>query len=159
MPADSLEKQERGPGGLFRKGRSGNPAGRPRGSRNRATQAEILLEGEAEALTRKAIELARAGDTTALKLCLERILPRRRSRAIVFDLPPIDRVEDLGMAMGTVLQEAASGRLLLDEAAALIGMMDAKRRVLEAIDLEKRLQALEAGSAGHPTKGEYASGV
>lgn len=159
MPADSPENQERRPDGLFRKGRSGNPAGRPRGSRNRATQAEILLEGQAEAVTRKAIELARAGDTMALKLCLERILPRRRSRAIVFDLPPIDRIEDLGMAIDAVLQEAASGRLFLDEAAALIGMMDAKRRVLETVDLEKRLQALEAGSAGHPTMREYASGV
>lgn len=143
MPADSLEKRERGPDGLFRKGRSGNPAGRPRGSRNRTTQAKILLEGEAEALTRKAVELALAGDTKALKLCLERILPRRKSRAVAFDLPPIERAEDLGKAIGSVLEEAASGRLFLDEAAALIGMMETKRRVLETVDLEKRLQALE----------------
>src|SRR4051794_21617888 len=93
-----------GPGRqLFQKGRSGNPAGRPPGVRNRATQAaEALLEGEAEALTRRAIELALEGDTTALKLCLERIVPRRKSRAVGFDLPRIDRVEDLGKAIGSV---------------------------------------------------------
>ena len=145
MTADSLQKQIQAPDGhLFQKGRSGNPAGRQPGSRNRATlAAEVLLEGEAEALTRRAIELALEGDTTALKLCLERIVPQRKSRAVSFDLPPIDRVEDLAGAIGSVLQEASCGRLLLDEAAALVGMMESKRKAMETIDLEKRLQALE----------------
>jgi hypothetical protein len=63
---DSLQKQEeqdeRGrflkgmsgnPEGRFKPGRPGNPAGRPPGSRNKATEtAELLLEGEAVALTR-----------------------------------------------------------------------------------------------------------
>ena len=54
MPADSLQKQSEDPSGHpFQKGRSGNPAGRRAGCRNRATlAAEVLLEGEAEALTR-----------------------------------------------------------------------------------------------------------
>ena len=153
MPVDSLQKQVTGPDGHFQKGHSGNPSGRPRGSRNRSTlAAEILLEGEAEALTRRAIELALEGDTTALKLCLERIVPQRRSRALSFDLPPIERVGDLAGAIGSVLQEASCGRLLLDEAAALVGMMETKRRVLETIDLEQRLQALEADSASHDAR-------
>ena len=71
-------------------------------------------------------------------------MPRRKSRAVTFDLPRVDRVEDLGNAIGSVLQEAANGRLFLDEAAALIGMMEARRKAIETIDLEKRLQALEA---------------
>jgi hypothetical protein len=145
MPADSLQKQDREPDGLFRKGTSGNPAGRAPGCRNHATlMAEVLLDGEVEALTRKAVELAMEGDTTALKLCLERIVPRRKSRAVAFDLPRIDRVEDLGNAIGSVLEAAAGGRLFLDEAAALIGMMEARRKAIETIDFEKRLQALEA---------------
>jgi hypothetical protein len=58
----------------YKPGQSGNPYGRPRGARNRATvAAERLLDGEADALTRKAIELAKEGDTTALRLCIERI--------------------------------------------------------------------------------------
>lgn len=56
--------------GRFAPGNSGRPAG----ARHKTTLAiEALLEGEAEALTRKAIELALAGDMTALRLCLERI--------------------------------------------------------------------------------------
>ena len=151
MTADSLQKQSKVPAGrLFQKGRSGNPGGRRPGCRNRVTlTAEVLLEGEAEALTRKAIELALEGDTTALRLCLERIVPQRRSRAVAFDLPRIDRVEDLAGAVGSVLQEVACGRLLLDEGATLVGMMESKRRALEPVDLEKRLRALEAESPGH----------
>ena len=56
------------------------PAGRPKGSRNKATLAvEILLDGEAEAITRKAIELAKQGDLVAIRLCLDRIAPREKT--------------------------------------------------------------------------------
>ena len=146
MAADSLQKQRQGPRGRpFQKGQSGNPAGRPPGSRDRtALAAEYLLEGEAQALTRKAIDLALEGDTTALRLCLERILPQRKSRAVAFEAPRIDRVEDLAGAIGSIFQEVAGGRLRLDEGAALVGMLESKRRAMETIDLEKRLRALEA---------------
>jgi Family of unknown function (DUF5681) len=50
------------------RGQSGNPGGRPAGARNHKTlAAAILLDGEAETLTRKAVELALAGDPTAMK--------------------------------------------------------------------------------------------
>src|SRR4028119_58413 len=65
----------------------GNP-GRWRGSRNRATLAlEALLDGEAEALTRKAIEMAMDGDTTAMRLVMDRIMPPRKERPVMFALP------------------------------------------------------------------------
>jgi len=148
MAADSLQKQRQDPRGQpLQKGQSGNPAGRPPGSRNRtALAAEFLLEGEARALTRKAIDLALEGDTTALRLCLERILPQRKSRAVTFEVPRIGRVEDLAGAIGSIFQEVAGGRLRLDEGAALVGMLESKRRAMETIDLEKRLQALESQS-------------
>jgi hypothetical protein len=63
-------------GGRFEKGRSGNPSGRRFGSRNKGTlAAATLLSGKAEALTRKAVELVLAGDPTAMRLCIERLLP------------------------------------------------------------------------------------
>jgi Family of unknown function (DUF5681) len=71
MPENAGQNQ-----GRWEKGQSGNPRGKPRGARNRATLlAEALLDGEAEALTRKAIEKALEGDGMALRLCLERVLP------------------------------------------------------------------------------------
>ena len=56
--------------------------------------AEALLDGEAEALTRKAIEKALAGDGVALRLCLERVLPARKERPISFSMPAIASADD-----------------------------------------------------------------
>jgi hypothetical protein len=79
----------------FQKGHSGNPQGRPPGARNTATMmAEQLLDGEAEAITRKAIELAKQGDLTALRLCLDRLVPPRRDRPVNFALPAMSSAED-----------------------------------------------------------------
>lgn len=82
------ENTGRDQAGRWRKGASGNKAGKPRGTRHKATlAAETLLEGEAEALSRKAIELALAGDVSALRLCLDRIVPPRKDRPVCFQLP------------------------------------------------------------------------
>lgn len=79
----------------FEPGQSGNPAGRPKGSRNKATLAvEVLFDGEAEVITRKAIELAKNGDLAAIRLCLDRIAPPRKDRPVLFALPPLGKPED-----------------------------------------------------------------
>ena len=76
----------------FEPGQSGNPSGRPKGSRNKATLAvETLLDGEAEVITRKAIELAKKGDLVAIRLCLDRIAPPRKDRPIPFSLPALGK--------------------------------------------------------------------
>ncbi len=86
MTAEITAPKQRGR--PFPKGRSGNPQGRPPGARNAATViAEQLLDGEAEALTRKAIDKAEEGDMTALRLCLDRVVPPRRERPVLFPLP------------------------------------------------------------------------
>jgi hypothetical protein len=74
----------------------GYPTERRPGSRNKATIAAAkLLAGEAEGLTRKAVEAAFAGAPTALQLCVERILPVCRERAVRFKLPPIESPADI----------------------------------------------------------------
>src|SRR4051794_17225119 len=76
--------------GRYSKGTSGNPAGRPAGSRNKSTLlSEEMLQGQAPAIIQKAIDLALKGDTTALRLCLERICPPRKERLIDLPLPLI----------------------------------------------------------------------
>src|ERR1700737_5297535 len=94
----------------FAKGRSGHPAGRPAGARNRKTlAAAVLLEGEAEALTRRAVDLALAGDPTAMRLCIDRILPPCRERTVKFALPPIESAADIAPAMKAVTSALAAG--------------------------------------------------
>jgi hypothetical protein len=119
--------------GHFRPGQSGNPAGRPKGARNRSTiAAESLLEGEAEALTRKAIALALAGDTTALRLCIERLVPPRKDRPITFELPPIASAADVANAVAAVLRAVAEGRVTPNEAMAVTGLIEALGRAIPA---------------------------
>src|SRR6266853_3738609 len=98
MSDDPMVKPQRQPRGQpFDKGRSGNPAGRPAGSRNKATLAtEVLLDGQSAALTQKAVDRALAGSDLALKLCLDRILAPRRERTVRFALPPIASAAALG---------------------------------------------------------------
>jgi hypothetical protein len=120
--------------------RPGNP-GRRMGARNRTTLAAMaLLEGKAEALTRRCVELALAGDTTALRLCLERLLPK--SRAVRLQLP-LRTLADLEAAGEAVAGALADGSIALDEVSTLTGLIEARRRVLETTELERRLEALE----------------
>jgi hypothetical protein len=126
----------------------GNP-GRPPGSKHKATLAvEALLEGEAEAIGRKCVDLALGGDTLALRLVLERIAPVRRGRPVCFALPPLDAAADLSGALGAVLAAVASGELTTDEASSLAGIIEMRRRSLELVELEQRIGALEQSRRG-----------
>lgn len=130
--------------GRFKPGQSGNPAGRPRGSRHKVTLAiEAILEGEAESLTRKAVELAQAGDMTALRLCMDRLAPVRRDRPVAFDLPKIETAADLPKATQAIMEAVAAGELTPSEAAELGKLIDAHAKAIEVTDLHRRLEALE----------------
>ena len=132
----------------FRKGQSGNPSGRQRGSRNKATLAvEALLDGEAEALTRKAVELALAGDTTALRLCLDRIAPARKGRPITLAVGDVTSLNDLSAVQGEVVAALARGELTPEEAADVASVVEKLGQAWERRDLEERIQALEDRAA------------
>ncbi|WP_299436817.1 DUF5681 domain-containing protein [uncultured Rhodospira sp.] len=121
----------------------GNP-GRPRGARHRATlAAEAILDGEADALTRKAVELAMQGDTVALRLCLERIAPPRKDRPVTVELPALDGAGGITAAMATVLEAVAAGSLTPSEGQAMAALIEAHRRAVETAELEARITALE----------------
>ena len=128
----------------FEPGQSGNPGGRPRGARNRATKAlEAILDGESEALTRRAIELALDGDTVALRMCMDRLMPVRKDRPITFTLPEIETVADLTKATRALMQGVADGEITPSEAAELSKLVDAHVKAVEVRDVATRLIALE----------------
>jgi hypothetical protein len=133
--------------GQFSKGASGNPLGRPRGARNRTTMAtEALLEGEAEVLTRKAIDAALEGDPWALRLCLERILPASRARPVMLDLPSNPDAESVAAAMSETVRAMGAGEITPEEAMTVSGVLEAQRRTVETVDLDRRLAVLEAAA-------------
>jgi hypothetical protein len=128
----------------FAPGLSGNPRGRPRGARNKATMvAEALLDGEAEAITRKVIEKALEGDATALRLCLERLLPPRRDRPVAFELPAIETAGDALKASSSILAACADGALSPGEAAEIMDLLSTHLRTVEVTEIEARLSSLE----------------
>ena len=148
MAADSLQitarTASRGAGRPFNKGRSGNPKGRPKGLKNRKTLiAELLLDGEAENLARKAVELALGGSEAALRLCLDRLIAPRREPRAPFALPPIRGAQDIVRAMRAITGAVADGTLSPGEAFALAQTVDTFLRAIDASLVERRLQRLE----------------
>lgn len=137
----SDRKTGRNADGTFGPGNSG----KPKGTRHKATLAAMaLLDGEAEALTRQAVTMAMDGDTTALRLCLERIAPPRKDVAVTFDLPRMEAARDAAKAAGAVLDAVANGELTPIEGAHIMALVETYRRTLETTEIETRIAALEA---------------
>jgi hypothetical protein len=118
--------------------------GNKAGSRHRVTRAiEALLEGQHEVLTAKAVELALQGDTTALRLCLDRLAPPRKDSPISLELPPVRSAKDAVDASTMVLGAVSAGEISPDEAGRLMALLSAHNAIVEAGDHELRIQELE----------------
>jgi hypothetical protein len=133
IPENTGEKQD----SRFVKGQSGNPSGRPKGALNHTTRAAIaLLDGEIEAVTRKAIELALAGDMQAIKLVLERTIPVRKERPINIELPEINDISDIAEAHTLVIKAVSNGDITSSEGQTLLAFLDKAKKTFkdDAID-------------------------
>ena len=140
----SLANTARKQAGGFQKGQSGNPAGRPAGSRNSATLAcESLLEGQAEALTQKAVDMALAGDTVALKICIDRFFPPRKDRPVTFPLPPINTARDAADVMSSIMNAVAAGQLTPADAAELSKVVACTVKSFEAAEFADSLARID----------------
>lgn len=143
--SDTSKNEAKTRGKPFQPGNPGGP-GRPEGSRNRATLMLDKLAGDdAEAVLRKQLELAKAGDQRAAEIVLSRVWPARKSRPVSFALPAISTAADVVTALGTVAGAMANGELTPDEAQAVSAVLEGKRRAIETVELESRITALEQG--------------
>lgn len=125
----------------FKPGQSGNPSGRPKDTHTAALRA--LLRPHAEDMVAKAVELAKGGDTTALRLCLERILPPLKGKDTAVSVPAIASAHTLAEKAHAVMDAAADGSITPTEAATLMQSLTGLSRVIEINDLEKRIAVLE----------------
>jgi len=143
--------------GRFSSGVSGNPAGRPRGSRNRVTQlCSELLAADAEAVFARLIKEAKRGEPLAMRLVVERLVPIRaaRDRVVEVDLPDVGRAVDLVEAAAALVNHAASGEITLSEAKEFMGLLEGERKLMETADLAVRLEALEGARRSDQVAGE-----
>lgn len=135
--------------GRFRKGASGNPRGAPRGSRHWATRmAEALIDGQGDEIVRITIQKALNGEDAALKICMERLLPPRKSRPARFDLPPVVDAAGLLAAHAEILRAAAAGELSAEEASEISDLFQKHRVLIEFVEIATKVAAIEARLAG-----------
>jgi hypothetical protein len=109
---------------------------------------EALLDGEAEAIMRKAISQALEGDTVALRLCLERIIPPRRERAMSLDMPALATAADARRVYAAIFKATTEGELTLSEAAALGKMIEDFASVDKATSGERSYRRQLQGPMG-----------
>lgn len=122
---------------------AGNP-GRPKGARAKATIAcEALLDGQVEQLTQKAIQMALAGDSVAMRLCMDRLAPPRRDRHVAFKMPKLNGAQDHPAALSAIMKAVASSEITPAEGQAMAAMLAEHRKAVEVADFESRLAALE----------------
>ena len=144
-PPENTEAEK---AGRWQPGQSGNPAGRPRGSRNAALLAldAIGAEGAAEVM-QAVVGAAKAGDMRAADILLRRLWPEGKGRPVAFTLPPMRAAADIVPALAAVADAVAAGDLSPEEGHAVAGIVEVQRRAIETADLERRLLALEGRDA------------
>jgi hypothetical protein len=145
MPEKTGEKQVERPAGRFRPGQSGNPRGRPVGSRSKTSaMCQEMLDGDAAAVIRSLVKRAKRGNAIALRLVVERLLPRVKSESSVhFEIPELAKAGDIVAGWGAIIAAAAEGLLSLEEAAKFGQILEGQRKALETAELEVRIAALE----------------
>jgi Family of unknown function (DUF5681) len=138
----------RNPDGTFAKGNSANPAGKPKGTRHRATLlAEALIHNQSELLVQKAVAMAMGGDASVMRALLDRLVPPRKDRVVPIELPKIEKASDLIVASAALLGAVASGELTLAEASAMSATIGNVARAIEVASNAARLTALEEAMA------------
>lgn len=110
----------------FKPGKSGNPSGRPKGSRNSQTQLLKLLEPHAEKLINKMVEEALDGNDAALRLCIERLLPKAQRKSMEINLAELNEEEITSPTtiFPIILNEILTGNITPDEGKKIISLIE-----------------------------------
>jgi Family of unknown function (DUF5681) len=125
----------------FKPGQSGNPAGKPKGAKDRRTELRALLAPHAHELIDKVVALAKSGDTTALRILIDRLIPPIKARDEAVTVADLDgSVVNQGM---TVLKALAAGEITPEQAATMISVVATQARITEVGELERRIESLE----------------
>lgn len=129
----------------FKPGESGNKNGRPAGIPDKRSKLRKLLTPHAEALVEKMVELALSGDVNALRLCIERLIPRIKDEVIHIDFANLDffNHKHLIQAGSIILQTIADGTISPEQAKSISTVLDAQRKAIDSNILCDRVTEIE----------------
>lgn len=106
----------------FKKGQSGNPAGRKKGFQTARTRFKGMFEEAGIELVPQLIQLAKEGNIDAMKMCMERIAPKAKDTALDFDIP--DLIGKTPEQLVTIMFEAMSHQTMsADEINCVLNMI------------------------------------
>lgn len=133
--------------GRWPKGVSGNPQGKPRGTRHAALKAldAIGADGAAEVMA-AVVKAATEGDMRAADILLRRLWPERKGRPVPVALPPITDATAMVAALAAITAAVGEGELSPEEGQAVATILETQRRAIETVELDQRITALEAQS-------------
>jgi hypothetical protein len=131
------------PSPKFKAGQSGNPAGRPKGKPLKVTELRATIDLRAQDILQAVINAAILGDMTACKMLLDRITPTLKPQAM-----PINLVfqESLALQGNEIIKATVDGQIAPDIGAGLINALAAQAKIIEADDVIRRLEILEAAA-------------
>ncbi len=128
---------------VWKKGQSGNPKGRPAGSPDWRNALRDHFRPKSEELIKKAIELALDGDSVALRMCLERLVPPVKISDIPTAHPLVQQAKTAKEKAEAVVNGMASGDISATQGSSLLQAIISQMRITELTELEERIVALE----------------
>ncbi len=138
------QQKSRVVGRPFKPGESGNPRGKPLGAINKSTRAVLdILNGQKEKLTEKAVSMAMGGDSTAMRICMERICPAPKDSAVYIKMSKVNSLEDAKIVMGEITTAVSQGEITPSEAMAVAGVVEVYRKTVENTEIVTRLNEIE----------------
>ena len=130
------------PPNTWKPGQSGNPAGRPKNS-GKVAELRALLQPHAQELVQKAVDMALDGDSTALRMCLERLVPPFKAESATVKVPALDTAENITEQGQIVLKAIASGDIPVDDALSVLNAINQQAKLEEFGELKERLERIE----------------
>ena len=145
--SETAETAKRTRGGRFARGTQPGP-GRPKGARSKLSAAlDRVVAADAEAVVASLMTAAKAGDVGAARVVLDRVWPPAKGRAVALALPPVGDATGLVGALAALVAAMGDGEITPDEARVIAAVLAEQRMAIEAEDLARRVEALEAAAA------------
>ena len=138
------EFADKNQGSRFKPGQSGNPAGKPPGTRSKVLAELDRLGAEgAQKVLEAVLDAAQRGDMTAASIILKRCWPEFRGRPVRLELPGTTTATDVVAALAAIVSAVAGGRISPEEGQAVSAVIETQRRAMETVELAARIEALE----------------